>query len=394
MKPIAEIKKKRSGRSTYWIAGIVVVAAAVAGGAVWRYGSGNTHAPSPVASPVPVSVTAAATRDVPIFVGALGTAQARYTVAVHSQIDGPLQSVDFSEGQQVHKGDTLAVIDPRPFQAALDQAIAKKAQDEAQFVAAQKDLTRFSTLGARGFETQQNVDQQQAKVDQLKATVQADDAAIEAARIQLGYTAIKAPIDGRVGFRQIDPGNIIHANDANPLTVLTLTQPIDVVLTLPQADLGRLREAMLKAPVPVLAYDQNDAVRLAEGELRLIDNQIDQTTSTIRLKAAFPNKDGRLWPGEFVHLRIHVETRNSALTVAAAAIQRGPQGLYVWVIKSDGTAEQRPVETIPVDASLTIVTKGLAVGDRVVVNGQSRLQPGTRVAAREAKPESGASGPS
>lgn len=392
MKPIAEIKKKRSGRSMYWIAGIAV--AAVAGGAIWRFVPGKTHAPNSVALPVPVSIAAAAMRDVPIFIGALGTAQARYTVAVHSQIDGPLQSVDFTEGQQVHKGDTLAVIDPRPLQAALDRATAKKGQDQAQFVAAQKDLTRFTTLGARGFDTQQNIDQQQAKVDQLKATVQADDAAIEAAQIQLGYATIKAPIGGRVGFRQIDPGNIIHANDANPLTVLTLTRPIDVVLTLPQGDLGRVREAMLKAPVQVLAYDQNDVAKLAEGQLRLIDNQIDQTTSTIRLKATFPNDDGRLWPGEFLHLRIHVDTQTDALAVPPAAIQRGPQGLYVWVVKPDNTAEQRPVDTISVDTSLTIVTKGLTAGDRVVVNGQSRLQPGTRVAARAASPESGAGGPS
>jgi membrane fusion protein, multidrug efflux system len=394
MKTIAEVKRKRSGRSKLWKAGIGVVLLAVAGGAAWRFAATDTHAPTRAVPPVPVSVAAVETRDVPIFIGALGTAQARYTVAIHSQIDGPLQSVDFLEGQEVHKGDTLAVIDPRPLKAALDQQVAKKAQDQAQLVAAQKDLTRFTTLGARGFDTQQNIDQQQAKVDQLKATVEADAAAVEAAQIQLGYTTIKAPIDGRVGFRQVDPGNIIHANDPNPLTVLTLTRPIDVVLTLPQGALETVREAMLKGPVQVLAYDQNDVTKLAEGELRLIDNQIDQTTSTIRLKATFANEDGRLWPGEFMHIRIHVETRNNALTVAPSAVQRGPEGLYVWVVKPDGTAEQRPVETMSVDNSTTIVTKGLAAGDRVVVNGQSRLQPGTHVEAKAASPEVAASGPS
>lgn len=392
MKPIAKISKKRSGRSKVWIAGFAAIALLGGGGGVWRFVSGSSHAPPPAAPPVPVSVAEATARDVPIFIGALGTAQARYTVAVHSQIDGPLQSVDFNEGQEVHKGDTLAVIDPRPFQATLDQATAKRAQDQAQIVVAQKDLTRFTALGARGFDTQQNIDQQQAKVDQLKATIQADDAAIEAAQIQLSYTTIKAPIDGRVGFRQVDPGNIIHADDSNPLTVLTLTRPIDVVLTLPQGTLDEVREAMLSGPVQAIAYDQNDVKKLAEGQLRLIDNQIDQTTSTIRLKATFPNEDNRLWPGEFMHVRLHTETRNNALTVATPAIQRGPRGLYVWVVKPDGTAEQRSVETMPVDSSLTIVVKGLAAGERVVVNGQSRLQPGTPVEARAAPPETSASG--
>jgi len=394
MKPIAEIETRRSGRSTYRIAGLAVLAIVVAAGAIWKFAIPSTRAPSAPAPRVPVSVAAATARDVPIFIGALGTAQARYTVAVHSQIDGPLQSVDFNEGQEVRKGDTLAIIDPRPLQAALDQAIAKKAQDEAQLVAAEKDLNRFSTLGTRGFETQQNIDTQQAKVDQLKATVQADDAAIEAAQIQLGYTTIKAPIDGRVGFRQVDPGNIVHANDQNPLTVLTLTHPIDVVLTLPQESLGTVREAMLKGPVQVLAYDQGDVTKLADGELRLIDNEIDQTTGTIRLKATFANDDGRLWSGEFMHLRIHVETRTGAVTVAPPAVQRGPQGLYVWVVTPDGKAEQRAVATIAVDNSTTIVTSGLKAGERVVVNGQSRLQPGTQVEAKAASPEGSADGAS
>lgn len=391
MEPVAKLnRKKRSGRWFGWLAGIAVFIVILAGGAAWRYSGGSSRAPISAPPPVPVSITDAARQDVPILVGALGTAQAWYTVAVHSQIDGPVQSVNFTEGQYVRKGDTLAVIDPRPIQVALAQANAKKAQDEAQLIGAQKDLARAVTLGTRGFGTQQAVDQQQAKVDQLKATVEADDAAIEEAQIQLGYTEIKAPIDGRVGFRQVDPGNIIHAGDQNPVTVLTQTRPIAVVFTLPQGDLGRIREAMLRGPVPALAYDQDDTVKLAEGELRLVDNQIDQATSTIRLKAEFPNADSRLWPGEFVRLRVHVETRNGAITVPPAAVQRGPQGLYVWTIKDDGTADQRPVDTLEVDASATIVTKGLAAGEKVVVNGQSRLQPGTRVAARNVGAQSAA----
>jgi len=329
--------------------------------------------------PVPVTVSAVTQRDVPIFLDGLGTVQASNTVAVHSQIDGKLQSINFVEGQEVRKGDTLAVIDPRALQAALNQAIAKKAQDEAQLIAAQKDLERFKTLLTKAAGTQQSVDQQQGKVDQLKATIDADQAAIESAQTQLSYTTITAPFDGRVGFRQVDVGNIIHANDTNPLTVLTQIRPSVAVFTLPQKDLADVRDAMLQRPVPVIAMDQDNTRQLAQGELLLVDNQIDQTTSTIRLKARFPNEDDRLWPGEFVRLRVHVDTRGGAMTVPPTAVQRGPQGLYAWAIKPDNTAEQRPIETVPIDSDITIVTKGLTVGERVVVNGQYRLQAGTHV---------------
>jgi multidrug efflux system membrane fusion protein len=305
--------------------------------------------------------------------------QASNTVSVHSQIDGKLQSVAFVEGQEVHKGDTLAVIDPRALQAALDQAVAKKAQDQAQLIAAQKDLDRFKTLVAKAAGTQQNVDQQQGKVDQLKATVDADEAAIESAQTQLSYTTITAPIDGRVGFRQVDAGNIIHANDVNPLTVLTQIRPSIATFTLPQKNLADVRDAMLRGPVQVIAMDQDNTRQLAQGELLLVDNQIDQTTSTIRLKARFANEDDRLWPGEFVRLRVHADTRAGAVTIPSTALQRGPQGLYAWVIKSDNTAEQRPIEAVPIDSDITIVTKGLTAGEQVVVNGQYRLQAGTRV---------------
>jgi multidrug efflux system membrane fusion protein len=360
---------------------LLVVAIAVATGAVsfvlWHRGQPVARAAT---SPtVPVTVSAVSQRDVPIFLESLGTVQASNTVAVHSQIDGKLQSVNFVEGQEVHKGDTLAVIDPRALQAVLDQAIAKKAQDEAQLIAAQKDLDRFKTLLTKAAGTQQSVDQQQGKVDQLKATIDADQAAIESAQTQLSYTTITAPFDGRVGFRQVDAGNIIHANDTNPLTVLTQIKPSIAIFTLPQKDLADVRDAMLQGPVPVIAMDQDNTRQLAQGELMLIDNQIDQTTSSIRLKARFANEDDRLWPGEFVRLRVRAATRDGAVTIPPTAVQRGPQGLYAWVVKPDNTAEQRPIETAPVDNDTTIVTKGLKVGERVVVNGQYRLQAGTRV---------------
>ena len=325
-------------------------------------------------------MTAPATiRDVPIDVEALGTAQAWYTVAVHSQIDGPLQTVDFSEGQEVRKGDTLAVIDPRPAQAALDQVRAKKGQDQAQLIAAAKDLTRFTSLGGRGFDTQQNIDQQQAKVDELKATIVADDAAIEAAEVTLGYATIKAPIDGRIGFRQVDPGNIVHPGDANPITILMQTRPTDVVFTLPQRSLSDIRAAMRRGDVPATAYDQNGAAKIADGKLRLIDNQIDPTTGTVRLKATFANQNDELWPGEFVRIRIEIARRGNAVTVPPVALQRGPQGFHVFVVNADDTVDLRPVEADPINASTAIVGHGLSAGERVVVNGFNHLEAGVHV---------------
>jgi multidrug efflux system membrane fusion protein len=304
-----------------------------------------------------------------------------------------LQSVAFTEGQDVHKGDTLAVIDPRPLQAALAQAVARKAQDQAQLVSAQKDLVRYSDLAKRDYATQQSLDQQQAKVDQLKAMIDADQAAIESAQTQLSYATIAAPFDGRVGFRQLDTGNIIHPTDANPLTVLTEIKPSVAIFTLPQKNLGAVREAMLRGPVEVFAFDQDGKVQLAAGTLLLIDNVIDQATSTIRLKAQFPNDDSRLWPGEFVRVRAQVDTKAQVVTIPPPALQRGPQGLYAWVIKPDNTAEQRALEADAAGGDVVIVSKGLAAGERVVVNGQYRLQAGTRVDAKLVGPEVAAAGP-
>lgn len=380
MKAIAEKTKSRPGRRLLWIAGIAVVV--LAGGfGLWRRFEQPTHtaARSPA---VPVTVASVVRRDVPIFLQGLGTVAASNTVAIHSQVDGKLQSVNFTEGQEVHAGDTLAVIDPRTFRAALDQAVAKKAEDQAQLVSARKDLERFKTLVLKNAETQQNVDTQQAKVDQLVATIDADQGAIDAAQTQLSYATITAPIDGRVGFRQVDVGNIIHAADPNPLTVLTQIRPVVATFTLPQKNLAEVRAAMLRGPVAVSAYDQDNNHELATGQLLLIDNQIDQTTSTIRLKANFENADEQLWPGEFVHVRVAVDTQAGAVTVPPVALQRGPQGFYTWVIKSDNTVEQRPVEATQVNDEVAIVSKGLSPDERVVVNGQYRLQAGSRVDAK------------
>jgi len=375
--------KPRPGFRRGFALTLVALAALIGGGAYWW----TRPAATPVArqaARVPVTVIAAASRNVPIYLDALGTVSAANTVSIRSQITGTLQTVNFTEGQEVHQGDTLAVIDPRPLQAALTQAVARKAQDEAQLISAQKDLTRFTDLAKRDFASQQSVDQQRAKVDQLKAMIDADQGAIENARTQLSYATITAPFDGRVGFRQLDAGNIIHPTDANPLTVLTQIKPAMVIFTLPQSGLGDVREAMLRGTVAVLAYDQDGTHELARGELMLIDNQIDQTTSTIRLKARFPNEDARLWPGEFVRVRAQVEARENVVTIPPPALQRGPNGLFAWVIRPDGTAEPRALDAATVDGDTVIVSKGLAAGEKVVTNGQYRLQAGTRV---DAKPE-------
>ena len=335
-------------------------------------------------SAIPVTVDLAATRDVPIYFSGLGIVQASNTTAIHSQVDGKLQSVNFAEGQTVHRGDVLIQIDPRFYQAALDQTKAKKGQDEAQLASALKDLERFQTLVLKNAETQQNVDHQVALVGQVKATIAADEAAIESAQTQLDYTTIKAPTDGRMGIRQIDPGNIVHANDTTPIVILTQTKPISVVFTLPEKNLDDVRQAMARGAVSVVAYDQDDSKPLATGTLMLVDNVIDQTTGTIKLKATFSNDDEKLWSGEFVHARVLIDTRKGALTVPSAAIQRGPNGFYVWRVGPDGTAQAQPVQAGAAQGDLTVLDNGLAAGDRVVVQGQYRLQAGARVDAAPA----------
>ena len=381
---MSEVGKGRKGRrALLWVAGLAVVVIVV-GVAVSRLtkpqAAHAARAPS-----VPVMATTAGQRDVPIYYDALGTVNALNTVAIRAQVNGQIVSIDFRQGQDVKKGEVLAKIDPAPFQATLDQAVAKKGQDQAALVDAQKDLVRFKTLVMRNAETQQNVDSQQAKVDQTKAMIDADQAAIEAAQTQLNYATITAPIDGVVGFRQVDIGNIIHTTDTNPLTVLTQVKPCVAIFTLPQDDLGPVREAMLKGSVDVLAFDQDNKKQLANGHLLLIDNQIDQSTSTIRLKAEFPNRDERLWPGEFVHIHILITTRKDAVIIPPVAVQRGPDGLYVWVIKPDQTVQQRPIDALTVDDKTAIVAKGLAVGERIVVDGQSRLDEGVHVNIRPAR---------
>jgi multidrug efflux system membrane fusion protein len=344
----------------------------------------QTPAPPPAPrgggrSAVPVSVAVASRQDVPIYLTGIGSVQAYYTIDIHAKVDGELQEVLFAEGQHVKKGDVLAKIDPRLYQAALDQAKAKRAQDAATLIAAEKNLGRAKALALKSFDTQQNVDQQQAKVDQLKASILADEALIETAQTQFDYTTILAPCDGRIGIRLVDPGNMVRASDSKSLATLVLTQPSAVLFTLPATSLGEVREALKRGPVEVTALDQNNRIALATGKLLLIDNVIDQAASAIRLKALFPNDDEALWPGDFVNARILVETRRNALVVPSSAVQSGPHGLFTWVVAGDNTVEPRPIEVGSAIDDLTIVAKGLADGDRVVTAGHYKLQVKARV---------------
>jgi multidrug efflux system membrane fusion protein len=360
---------------------VIVIAACIAvvalGGSLYWYasqGPNPAHAARPAHAAVPVSVATASRADVPVYLVGLGTVQALYTVGIHAQVDGKLQDVFFKEGQRVKKGDVLAKIDPRLYQAALDQVLARKAQDEAALIAAQKDLVRYQALVMKNFETQQNVDQQQAKVDQTKAAIAADAAAIETAQTNLEYTNIVATTDGRLGVRMVDPGNIVHANDLGPIAILTQTEPTAVLFTLPAQTLDDVRAAMARGEVEVEAYDRDNVKLLSTGKLTTIDNLIDQATANYRLKAQFSNDDEKLWPGEFVNARLLLEVQQNVVVVPPLAVQRGPHGLFAWVVKPDNTVEPRPIKTGTTTGDRTIIISGLDDGDRVVTDGQYKLQ--------------------
>lgn len=357
------------------------------GGAVWMLrGHHSLHAstsdtqnvePNPA---VPVTAMAAKVQDIPVELPGLGTVQAFNTVEIKAQVNGMLIAIPVTEGQEVNKGDVVAEIDPRPFQAALDQATAQRAEDAAQFQSAQLDLERFANLAKSQFAPVQQVDDQRATVNKLAAAIQADTAAIEMAQINLGYCTIRAPIDGRVSFRQTDVGNLIEVANQTGIVSITQDKPISVVFTLPESDLPRIQQAMAKGTLPVTAYDSNDRAKLADGTLLTPNNTIDTTTGTIQLKATFANGNDALWPGEFVNARLRIDTLQHAVTVPVAAVQHGPDGLYVFTIKPDNTVQQQPVQLAYQDDDTAVIAKGISGGQNVVLTGQSRLAPGTRVA--------------
>lgn len=328
-------------------------------------------------SVVAVQAGTVAREDVPIWFDGIGTVQAFNTVTVRARVDGELQRVSLQEGQLVKAGDLLATIDSRPLQAQLAQAQAKKAQDEAQLANARRDLERNMNL--KEFASRQSVDTQRALVAQYEAQIRADEAAIEAVQVQLNYTAVTAPISGRIGLRNVDQGNVVRASDQTGIATITQVQPIAVLFTLPEKQLQAVLAAQAQGPVTVEAQDREGRRVLDTGKLSVVDNLIDSGTGTIRLKAEMPNDPQKLWPGQFVNVRLLSTIRRGATTVPATVVQRGPQGTYAYVIKDDMTVEQRPIKVARQEETKAIVDEGLTPGERVVVDGQYRLQPGSRI---------------
>ncbi len=329
---------------------------------------------------VPVAVATAERKDVPVYLKGLGSVTASNTVSVKSRVDGQLAEINFKEGQHVKKGELLAVIDPRPFQVALDQAQAALYRDQAQLKDARLNYERFkSLLDDSGAMSRQQVDTQRATAEQLEGAVRSDQAAIDNAKLNLVYSHITAPISGRIGLRLVDVGNMVHATDTNPLLVITQLQPIAVVFTLPEDSLLNVSQHMHKGTLPVEAYSRDDQTRMATGKLLTIDNQIDQSTGTGRLKAMFDNPDDALWPNQFVNVRLLLETHKGSITIPSVAVQNGPQGRYVFTVKPDKTVAVSPVTVSFTQNNVASIASGVAPGDIVVIDGQDKLQAGSRV---------------
>jgi multidrug efflux system membrane fusion protein len=336
---------------------------------------------------VPVVAGKVEQKDVPIYLDGLGTVQAFNTVTVHPRVDGELVKILFSEGQDVKLGDLLAVIDPRPFQSALDQAVAKKAQDQAQLENARVLLERNADLLKKKVLDQQTYDTSKFQVDQFQGAVQADQAAIDNAKTQLDYTQLKTPIDGRTGIRLVDVGNVVHASDVSGIVVIAQMHPISVVFTLPEQDLQEiLSKGGASGGLPVTAMNRGNTTSLGTGSLAAVDNLIDQATGTVKLKATFPNTDLKLWPGQFVNARLLLTTSKNALVVPGSVVQRGPQGTYAYVIKPDMTVEMRSIKVGQTEGNFSLIVDGLKAGEQVVVDGQYRLQPGAKVQLISANP--------
>ncbi len=321
---------------------------------------------------------------------AIGTVQAFQSVTLRARVDGTLDRVLFTEGQRVKPGDLLAQLDPRPYQAVLDQVAAKKSADEAMLANARGDLVRYTELANSQVASRQRFELQRANVAQAEATVRGDEAAIAAAQLNLGFTRIVSPIEGRVGLRQVDAGNFIRVADPNGPGIVTIAQiqPISLLFTLPQDSLPRVQAAMRRGKLTVIAYSSDDKTLLSQGELLTTDSSIDTATGTIKLKAVFANADDALWPGQFVNVRLRLDTRQGVPTIPTAAVQRGPAGLYVWLVKPDNTVTLQAVEVEQDDGQLAVIGRGLSGGETVVVAGQSRLSNGTRVTVTDPKPAS------
>ncbi|MCK9907940.1 efflux RND transporter periplasmic adaptor subunit [Microbacteriaceae bacterium K1510] len=380
------IAKKGSRTRRYVVSALVLLAIGGAlyyvygtGGAPQRRGPGGPGRFAGMEGPVPVLAAQAVASDMPVYLNAVGTTKALNTVTVKAQVDGKLIEVNFKEGQDVKKGDVLARIDPVTYQAALDQAIAKKAQDEALLANAKNDLDRYEKLAATNAINKQQADTQRALVKQYTAQVQSDAAAIESAQATLGYTTITAPGDGRTGIRLVDQGNIVHASDSTGIVVITQIRPIAVTYNLPQQDLPQVNAAFAKGPLASDALRSDTNQVLDRGTLTVVDNQVDSSTGTVKLKSEFPNADLQLWPGQFVNVRLLIDTLKQVTVIPTSAVQRGPNGTFVYVIKDDNSAQMRPVQVRMQDETQTVIASGVTPGERVVTTGFARLTDGAKV---------------
>jgi membrane fusion protein, multidrug efflux system len=368
-------------RKSYIVVGIVLLAAAALASAWHARTSGAAAAKSQaqVGSPaIPVLVATAAAKDVPVILRGLGTVQAFNTAPLKSQVGGAVMQINFKEGQEVHTGDVLIQLDARPYQAVLDQAKATLVKDQASLANAQTDLQRYSKLLAQNFTPEQQYATQKSTVAQGEAADQNDEATIKAAQLNVDYASIKSPIDGVTGIRQVDVGVLVQANSQTLVTV-TQIQPIYVVFTLPEANIAGIREAMAQGQVTIQAFAANDEKQITEGVLDLVDNAVDQTTGTVKLKAEFPNKDKALWPGQFVNAHLVLKLVHNGITVPSVAVQTGPNGSYTYVVRGDSTVERRTVTVVQTDNNSALVGSGLQAGDRVVTAGQFKLEQGTKV---------------
>jgi membrane fusion protein, multidrug efflux system len=345
-----------------------------------------TAAPAPPAA-VPIVAGVVSRHDVPIYLDGVGTVIAYNTDVVRAQIQGQIFSINFTEGQHVHAGDLLAQIDPRPYQALIDQDTGVLERDKAQLANAQANLSRYTELGNKGWATPQLVETQKAQVGQLEAAIKSDQGSIEAAKVELSFTRLTSPIDGVVGIRQIDVGNIISPSSTNGLCVVTQLDPISLIFTLPETALPQIQQQLenTKAPLTVLAYNQDNTMLLGQGQLALVNNEILQTTGSIQLKANFPNKASLLWPGQLINARLRLSTRHDGLTVPAPVVQQGPDGAYAWVVNPDGTVAIRQVKVAHISDGQALIDSGLSADERVVVDGQYKLEPGAHVAILHGK---------
>jgi len=368
------------------IIGVAALAAVVLAW-LWLRPQATTAGNAP--APVAVDVATVQQADVPVYLEGLGTVQAFYTVTVSARVDGQVEKIGFTEGQDVKTGALLAQIDPRPFQAALGVAVATRDKDRAALANAHLDLQRYELLAPEDLASKQTVDTQKALIAQLTAQLKSDAAAIDNARTQLDYTSIRSPIDGRTGIRQVDPGNNVHAADSAGIVVVTQIEPISVIFSLPEEAFARLSAALQRGPVPAVALSRDGREQLDEGTVALIDNQIDQTTGTLRVKATLPNRQRTLWPGEFVNMRVLAQVQRQVLTIPASAIERGPDGLFTYRVQADSSVAVAPITTGATSNDVVVVESGLKAGERVVASNQYRLQPGARIRANSARAASG-----